>query len=257
MKYFITLIMIIGASVSTLFAQESKLDTIKELRNPFSIIPPSIDTSLFKLSVSYEISLPKDEALISPEKILSSYKPFDTSLLYKKPPRIRKPVLPFELTPDLNFNIVPSRWNVPILGETTTFSPMFSYQPFDKMTLYGGVGFTQYHNLAYVQHMIAPNWPTGSNITAQAFGGLAYKLHDRITLHGSFQHSLYNQMPSNLIMFAPAYNIMTIGADVDIWNGLGVRVEQVWEFDRYGRMHKGMRYSPIINLDKFMKFLGY
>jgi hypothetical protein len=125
------------------------------------------------------------------------------------------------------------------------------------MMLYGGVGFTQYPNLAFIQSRIAPGWPAKSNITTQAFGGFAYALHDRITLHGSFQHSLYNQMPSNLIMFAPAYNTINVGADVDVWNGLGVSVRRVWEFDRYGRSHQYMQYSPYINFNKFMKFLGY
>jgi hypothetical protein len=88
--------------------------------------------------------------------------------------------------------------------------------------------------------------------------GGTFVLNERITLRGTYQHSLYNQLPNNMMIFAPPFQMATFGADVDVWNGLGVSVERVWMFDRSGRMRSDMRYSPYIKMDKFMKFLrGY
>ncbi|MDR1631655.1 MAG: hypothetical protein LBR97_02040 [Dysgonamonadaceae bacterium] len=236
-----------------LFAQEIKTDTLHGLFPEKPLLP---DTSMSKPDlISSQIQFPKPEARLLKDSALYSFEKHHFNIPeYKK--NIPKPILPWELTPDLNFNIVPSRWDLPLLGTTITFAPTLSYRLSDKMQLYGSVGFTQYPNLAFVQSRIAPGWPAKSNITTQAFGGLAYALHDRITLHGSFQHSLYNQMPSNLMMFAPAYNTVIVGADIDVWKGLGVTVDRVWEFDKSGRMRQYTRYSPYINVDKFLKFLG-
>ena len=241
-----------------LFSQENSLDTArfgvfqKDLppwKKP--LVFPDSTNNLLKLPDVYGIAVPRSYEI--PDSILMMKRGLDR-LSYKKPIQ-KKPILPFEFTSDFNFNIGASYWEVPILGATTTFSPTLTYAPSDRLLLFGGVGFTQYHNLSYVQNMLAPGWPTKSNITSQAFMGGAFVLNDRITLRGTYQRSLYNQMPSNTIMFAPAFQMATFGADVDVWNGLGVRVERVWEFDRSGRMRSGMKYSPLIKLDKFMKFL--
>jgi hypothetical protein len=247
-------------------AQEVRPDTLRSSLPEYPLAP---DTVLFKMGLnSHQLLFPKpDKSLPTDRRLFPEPQLLKDSALYvilekhhfrgfgdrRKP---SKPIFPWEITPDFNFNIHPSRWDLPLLGTTLTFSPTLSYQPFDRMILYGGVGFTQYPNLRYVQNLIAPDWPTKSNITSQAFGGFAYALHERITLHGNFQHSLFNQMPSNLIPFAPAYNTMSIGADIDVWQGLGVTVDRVWEFDQFGRPYQYTRYSPYINMDKFLKFLG-
>ena len=236
------------------FAQETKTDTLRGLFPEKPLLLP--DTVMFKMVLTpRQMRFSKQDAYLFKDSVLYPFEMLDLSdIEYKE--KVSKPILPWELTSDLNFNIVPSLWDLPLLGTTITFAPTLSYQLSDKLLLYGGVGFTQYPNLAFVQRRIDPNWPAKSNITTQAFGGIAYALHDRITLHGNFQHSLYNQMPTNLMMFAPAYNTMSIGADVDVWKGLGVTVDRVWEFDKSGRMRQYTRYSPYINAGKFLKFLG-
>ena len=238
--------------IFTSVAQETQVDTLK-LKLKFPDRPPlSMDSKLFQQS-SESILLEIPEGLI-PTLMTRDWR----HLSYiRKPSETKPPIFPFEFTPNLNFTINSSRWELPVLGATTTFAPTLTFRPLDRMFLYGGVGFTQFHNLAYVQNMVAPNWPTRSNITSQAFGGVGYVLHDRVTLHGMYQHSLHNQLPNNMMLFSPAYNMMSVGADIDVWNGLGVRVEHIWEFDKFGRMQKGMRYSPIIDVNKFMKFLGH
>ncbi|GHV23203.1 hypothetical protein FACS1894174_08770 [Bacteroidia bacterium] len=243
------------------WAQENKTDTIKfdssslHLR-PLKSPPLLRDTiDLLDLPDAFGISKPS-EAVFPPDSaiLVRNWE----HLSYIRKPVPKKPLLPFELVPDLNFNIGASRWELPVLGATTTFSPMLTYTPFERLFFYGGVGFTQYHNLSYVQNIVAPGWPVKSNITSQGFLGGAFILNDRITLRGTYQRSLYNQLPANLMMFAPSFQMATFGADVDVWNGLGVTVERVWQFDRSGRMRSDMRYSPYINVDKFMKFLrGY
>jgi hypothetical protein len=242
------------AFLSVTLAQEVKGRALPDSL-PESLLSP--DTVVFKLDLRPEpLWFLKPEEGLFKDSVLNSIlnKPrFDGFGEKKKPP---KPILPWEITPDLSFHIVPSRWDLPLLGPTLTFAPTVSYQLYDKMILYGGVSFTQYTQLATAQRWLAPDWPLRSNITTQAFGGFAYALHDRVTLHGSFQHSLYNQLPSNLMMFAPAYNTMIVGADVDIWQGLGVTVDRVWDFDRSGRVRQYTRYSPYINAGKFLKFLG-
>jgi hypothetical protein len=155
----------------------------------------------------------------------------------------------------LFFNLGASRWSVPLIGDVTTFSPMLNYQLTKDLNFRGGVNFSQYHNLSYIQSIVAPGLPAKSNITADAFFGASYRLFDIIILHGSYQRSLYNQLPRNMIMFAPGQNVITTGASFDLYHGLGVTVDHVWEFDRYGNMRKGFRYSPYIDVGKFVKFL--
>ncbi|MDR2621752.1 MAG: hypothetical protein LBC48_04120 [Dysgonamonadaceae bacterium] len=236
-------------------AQEAKKDTLT-LHSSFPEYPLLPDTVMFKGDlISHPIRFPKPDEYLFKDSAMYSFDKHNSGIFENKK-RMSKPILPWEITSGLNFNIIPSRWDLPLLGPTITFAPTLSYQLSDKMVLYGGVGFTQYANLSFAQSRIAPGWPVKSNITTQAFGGFAYALHDRITLHGGFQHSLYNQMPSNLIMFAPAYNTMSVGADLDVWNGLGVTIDRVWDIDKSGRMQQYTRYSPYINVDKFLKFLG-
>ena len=170
---------------------------------------------------------------------------------------IREPalMLPPEFRPSLYFNLGASRWDMPVMGATITFSPTLNYQVTKDLSFYGGVSFTQFPNLWYVQSLIAPNWETKSNIIANGFVGVSYNLFDRIMLHGSYQRSLYNQLPRNLMMFAPGQNVVVAGASFDLYHGLGVTVDHVWEFDRYGHRIQGFRYSPYIDLPKLIKFL--
>ncbi len=242
------------------FSQENKIDTTALGLPSFKLPPLRIDPlpydtfDLFKLPDSFGISTPQLWEV--PDSFLLSRK--WEHLSYITNPSYRKPILPFDFTPNLNFNIEAYHWELPVLGLTTTFSPTLTYTPFERLSLFGGVGFTQYPNAAYAMNIINSNWPMKSNITMQGFLGGAFVLTDRITLRGTYQRSLYNEMPSVLVPFTSPYQMATFGADIDVWNGLGVSVERVWEFDKTGRMNSGMRYSPYINVAKFMKFLkGY
>jgi hypothetical protein len=243
----------------TVYAQENKIDTTT-LGVPLLNLPP-LKNPLYKDTVNlpefsnnFGIAMPKELLIVDSVILNRNWE----HLSFIKRPSSKKPILPFEFTPDLNFNIGAYHWELPLLGLSTTFSPTLTYSPFERLFLYGGVNFTQLHNMSYIQNIIAPNWPVKSNIISQGFLGGAFILNDRITLKGTYQRSLYNQMPSNLIFFAPPFQMATFGADIDVWNGLGVSVERVWQFDRNGRMRSDMRYSPYINVDKFVKFLrGY
>jgi len=164
-------------------------------------------------------------------------------------------LLPPKFKPILFFDLGATRWTMPMVGEITVFTPSINYQLTKNLSFYGGVNLSQYHNLSYAQSLLAPNWPTRSNIIADGFAGVNYRLHERILLHGIYQRSIYNQLPRNMIMFAPGQNVVVTGASFDMWNGLGVTVDHVWEFDRYGNMRKGFRYSPYIDVQKFIKFL--
>ena len=242
------------AGIFSSFAQESfssdsllherNKDTIPLLNNPLQFqqnLPVNLllqtenrgTESLFKQQpVSNDLKLNRNDAIIEPNLFL--------------PPKFK---------PYTSFNLDASRWYMPVMGAVTTFSPTLNYQATKDLSFYGGVGFSQYHNLSYVQSFMAPDWPTKSNIIANGFVGASYRLNDRIILHGLYQRSLYNQLPSNLMMFAPGQNMVVTGVSLDVWNGLGVNVDHVWEFDRYGNMRKGFRYSPYIDLPKFLKFL--
>ena len=164
-------------------------------------------------------------------------------------------LLPPEFKPFLAFNLDASRWKVPIIGDVTTFSPGLIYQATEDLSFFGGVNFSQYHNLAYMQNMLMPGLPAKSNITADAFVGASYTLRDRIIFHASYQRSLYNQLPYNMIVFAPGQNVVIAGASFDLYHGLGVTVDHVWEFDMFGHKRQGFRYSPYIDVKKFIKFL--
>jgi len=157
--------------------------------------------------------------------------------------------------PHAYFNLGASNWEMPMIGGVTTFSPTLNYQATKKLDFFGGIGLSQYHNLSYAQSLLAPDWPIKSNIIANGFVGASYRLHERVILHGIYQRSLYNQLPRNLMMFSPGQNMVVTGVSLDVWNGLGVTVDHVWDFDRYGNMRKGFRYSPYIDLPKFIKFL--
>jgi hypothetical protein len=234
-----------------LSAQELSTDTITSINkvNP-EFRRLTYDSALYKLTSPPSIGGKTEEIMPA-----SDLRYRDNLSIIKKTDKTKKPILPILFTPDLQFNINPSRWDLPVLGTTTSFAPTMTYRLSDRFFVYGGVVFTQYHNLSYIQNIIAPDWPAKSNITSQAFGGFAYSLHDRITLHGVYNHSLYNQLPSNMIIFSPAYNTFSVGADIDVWHGLGVTVDRVFELDKSGKMRQGMRYSPYINVEKFVKFL--
>jgi hypothetical protein len=235
-------------------AQEVKKDTLHGSLPEYPLLP---DSTLFRKSfISPPFRFSKPEELLLTDSALYSIMEKHSFSGFGDKKKAPTPILPWQITPGLNFNIVPSRWELPLMGTTLTFAPTVSYQLSDKMLLYGGASFTQYPNLAYVQNLIAPGWPRRPNITTQAFGGFAYALHERITLHGNVQHSLYNPIPPPLTLFAPAYTTMSVGADVDIWQGLGVTVDRVWDIDPFGRTRQYTRYSPYINVPKFLKFLG-
>jgi hypothetical protein len=231
-------------------AQELLTDTLTVNGEDPAFRRPIYDSAQFRLTLPQPVFGKMETTMPTPE-----LRNWDYLSFIKKPDKTKKPILPVLFTPDLQFNINPSRWDLPLLGATTSFAPTMTYHLSDRFFVYGGVTFTQYHNLSFVQNLIAPNWPVKSDITSQVFGGFAYNVHDRIRLHGTYNHSLYNQMPSNMIFFAPAYNTISVGADLDVWHGLGVSVDRVFEIDKNGRMRQGMRYSPYINFDKFVKFL--
>jgi len=125
----------------------------------------------------------------------------------------------------------------------------------NSLNFYAGINLSQLPDLSYIQSVVAPDWPVKSNIVAEGTIGASYRLFDRIILHGSYQRSLYNQLPRSSMMFVPGQNVVVAGVSFDVWNGLGVTVDHVWEFDKYGNMRKGFRYSPYIDVSKFLKFL--
>ncbi len=252
----VSLLVIFSFLALSLSAQENKVDTTR-LGVPSLSLPPfrsqslRLDTTKFRLPVDFGLAKPK--GLTLSDSLIMDRKWDHLSYIRKSTPKA--PILPFYITPDLDVNIGVSHWEVPLIGLTTTFAPTMTYSPFERLSFFGGVAFTQFPNLSYVQNMIDPNWLVKSNMITQGFIGGAYVLHDRITLRGTYQRSLYNQMPANLIIFAPPFQMATFGADIELWRGLGVSVERVWEIDRSGRMNSGMRYSPYVNVNKFMKSL--
>ncbi len=250
--FSVTLCFLLG--MIGLSAQEIKNDTLSRSKSLLekNLLP---DSASLKLPVTLDIPLEmppvKMNLTSQQEAMLDSLRRLDEL------PYDLDQVLPPKFKPGLFFSPGASRFDMPVIGTVTTFSPALGFQATEKLSLYGGVSFSQYHNMSYIQNIIAPGWPVKSNITSQFFTGASYQLHDRFRLHATYQHSLYNQLPHNMMMFSPAYNTMSVGVDVDVWNGLGARIEHVWEFDKYGRMRKGMRYSPMIDVTKFLKFLGY
>jgi hypothetical protein len=165
-------------------------------------------------------------------------------------------IAPPKFRPGFDFGMGTTRWEAPVLGAITIFSPILNYHFNENFSVYGGVSFAQYHNLSYIQNIVAPGFPAKSNITADMFVGGTYRLWDRIILQANYQRSLYNQLPANMMMFAPGQNVLSTGVAVDIWNGLGVMIDHVWEFDDHGKMRRGFRYSPYIDARKLMKFFG-
>jgi len=242
------------AGIFSSLAQETvSSDSLLRVRNK-DISPLSHD-SLKHQQLPPVISIPQLE---TPEiESLLKQQPVSNNMELNRNDSVTPPTLflPPEFRPYAFFNLGASRWNVPLVGDVTTFSPTFNYQATKNLSFYGGVSFSQFHNLSYVQSVIAPDWPVKSNITVDGFLGATYRLHDRIILHGSYQRSLYNQLPGNMMMLAPGQNVVVTGASFDLWNGLGVTVDHVWEFDQYGHMRKGFRYSPYVDLNKFIKFL--
>ena len=241
------------ASIFSAFAQESVVpDSLLNSRDKITmpLLPDSI-----RLQNQPVISLPQLE--IQGIESFLKQQPISNDFELSPNDSIEEPflILRPKFKPYLFLNPGASRWEMPVIGAVTTFSPTLNYQLTKELNFYGGVSFSQFHNLSYVQSILAPGWPTKSNIIIDGYVGASYRLFDRIILHGSYQRSLYNQLPGNMMMFAPGQNVVITGASFDIWKGLGVTVDHVWEFDRYGNMRKGFRYSPYIDLPKFIKFL--
>ena len=236
------------------FAQESVIpDSIINNRDNDKI--PLFSDSL-KLQQNFPVTIIPQLEIQGMESILKQ-QPFINDFKQSLNDSIKEPLL-FQrpkFKPQLFFDLGASRWNMPFMGSITTFSPTLNYQLTKDLSFYGGVSFSQYHNLSYVQSLLEPGWRTKSNIISNGFVGASYRLFDRIILHGTYQRSLYNKIPGNLMMFAPGQNMVVTGASFDVWNGLGVTVDHVWEFDQYGHMRKGFRYSPYIDVQKFIKFL--
>ena len=236
------------------FAQESVIpDSI--INNRDKITMPILQDSL-KLQQNLPVTLiPKleiqgIESIFKQQPLINDFK-LSLNDSIKEPLLFQRP----KFKPHLFFDLGASRWDMPFMGAITTFSPTLNYQLTKDLNFYGGVSFSQYHNLSYVQSLLEPGWPTKSNIISNGFIGASYRLFDRIILHGTYQRSLYNKIPGNLMMFAPGQNMVVTGASFDVWNGLGVTVDHVWEFDQYGHVRKGFRYSPYIDVQKFIKFL--
>ena len=243
------------AGIFSSLAQESvSSDTLLRDRNN-NTVPFLHDSLQLQLNLPSNL-LPKLE-IQGVESLLKHQQLNDNNLEFNWNDSIKDPALliPPKFKPHAFFNIGASRWYMPVMGAVTIFSPTINYQATKDLNFFGGVSFSQFHNLSYVQSYLAPDWPTKSNIISDGFVGASYRLHDRIILHGTYQRSLYNQLPRNMMMFAPGQNVVVTGASVDMWQGLGVTIDHVWEFDDYGRMRKGFRYSPYIDLPKFIKFL--
>jgi len=242
------------AGIFSSFAQESVFyDSVFRDKNKITspLLPDSLRFKQTPPIISLpELTNPEIESLLQEQPLSNN---FDLNL--PDTATASRLFMPPEFVPYAFFSIDASRWNVPIVGDVTTFSPMIAYQASKNLSFYGGVSFSQFHNLSYVQSVIAPGFPTKSNIIANGFVGASYRLFDRIILHGSYQRSLYNQLPSNMMMLAPGQNVVVAGASFDVWNGLGVTVDHVWEFDKYGHRREGFRYSPYIDVGKFIKFL--
>jgi len=236
------------------FAQEP-LSSDSLLRDRDRVTTPLLHDSLQFQQNTPVISIPQLE--IQGIEQLLNQQPVNNNLELNLRDTILEPYFfqPPKFKPQTSFNLGASRWYMPVMGAVTTFSPTLNFQAAKDLNFFGGVGFSQFHNLSYVQSLLAPEWHTKSNIIANGFAGVSYRVHDRVILHGMYQRSLYNQLPNNLMMFAPGHNVVSAGASVDVWQGLGVTVDHVWEFDRYGNMRRGFRYSPYIDLPKFIKFL--
>jgi len=238
----------------TSFAQES-VSSDSLIRDRDKVTTPLLLDSLPLQSAPPLILTPQLE--IQQIELLLKQQPLGNSLELSGNDSILEPYyfMPPKFKPYTSFNLGASRWYMPVMGAVTTFAPTLNYQVTKDLSFFGGVSFSQFHNLSYVQSLYAPSWPTKSNIISNGFAGASYRLHNRIILHGLYQRSLYNQLPGNMMMFSPGQNVVVAGASVDVWQGLGVTVDHVWEFDRYGNMRKGLRYSPYIDVQKFIKFL--
>jgi hypothetical protein len=242
------------AGVFPSFAQES-VSSDSLLRGRDKVAMPSLRDSLRFHQTSPDISIPQlkiqgIESQLKQQSIPNNFKlnRNDTTII---PDLFPSP----KFKPYAFFNLGASKWYMPVIGGVTTFSPTLNYQVTKDLNFYGGVSFSQFHNLSNAQSILAPGWPVRSNIIANGFIGAEYRLFDRIMLHGSYQRSLYNQLPGDMMMFAPGQEEVVAGASIDLYHGLGVTVDHIWEFDLYGHRREGFRVSPYIDLPKFIKFL--
>jgi len=236
------------------FAQETVLSDSLSKKGDKVVTPVLPDSLKFRQNTSPVLLTHPEiygaESLSKPQPVNDKDKPNLKDTLTEPFPEPHQKFKPYAF-----FDLGASRWSVPIIGDVTTFSPGLTYQAAKNLSIYGGVNFSQYHNLAWVQNVLNPGLPAKSNITADAYLGASYRLFDMIILHGSYQRSLYNQLPGNMVMFAPGQNVVVTGASLDLYHGLGVTVDHVWEFDMYGHKRQGFRYSPYLDIQKFIKFL--
>jgi len=237
-RIIIALVLYSLAGVFSSFAQESISDSL--LRNQNKVATPLLLDSMKFQPNRPVISIPQPEVQ-GIESFLQQPISSDIELSLNDTIGESFSVLHPKFKSFLFFDLGASRWAMPVIGDVTTFSPTLNYQVTKDLSFYGGVSFSQFHNLSYAQTIIAPNWQTKSNIISSGFVGANHRLFDRIILHEIYQRSLYNQLPGNMMMFAPRQNVVVTGASFDLWNGLGVTVDHVWEFDKYGRMQKGFR----------------
>jgi len=213
-------------------------DSLKIKQSLLPLLTPQLET--------YEIEFDLKKQLLGNEVKLLLHDTIKETFLMQRP----------KFKPQLYFDMGASRWDVPVVGITTTFSPTLNFQLTKELNFFGGISLTQFHNLSYVQSLMAPGWQTKSNIISNGFVGASYRLFDRIILHGTYQRSIFNQLPNNMMMFGPSQNIIVTGASLDVWNGLGVTVDHVWQYDnKFKHMNRGFRYTPYIDLQKFIKFL--
>jgi len=254
-RIVLTLVLCSVAGIFPLFSQENILIDSLLLHNRDKVTPSLLFDSLKPQPNRLEITIPqfemqKNESFLQ-QKTRNSFE-LNTNDSITYPLLILHP----KFKPFLFFKLGASKWTMPVIGDVTTFSPTLNYQVTKALNVYGGISFSQFHNLSYVQSIIAPNWPVKSNIISNGFVGVNYRLNERIILHGIYQRSIYNQLPANMMMFAPGQNVVVAGVSFDAWNGLGATVDHVWEFDDYGNYRKGFRISPYIDISKFLKFLG-
>jgi len=238
------------ASCLSSFAQETVLPDSLSKKGDKVVMPILPDSLKLQPALLRQPEVQGTESLFKQQPVNDNDKSNPKDSLKELFPELHPKFKPFVF-----FDLGASRWNVPIIGDVTTFSPSLNYQAAKNLTIFGGVNFSQYHNLSWVQNVFNPGLPAKSNITADAYLGASYRLFDRIILHGSYQRSLYNQLPGNMMMFAPGQNVVVTGASFDLYHGLGVTVDHVWEFDRYGHRRQGFRYSPYLDIQKFIKFL--
>lgn len=250
-------ILFFSLSATSVLSQEIKTDTIQS-----GLIRPDLPLLPEQESVKAPLQLKDTEFYFELEnKMLEDVELMKAGMnenfgLDKLEPAEDNFLVPPRFQPSLDFTFSASRFAYPVFGDVITFSPGVQYLFTENLAVYGGVNFSQIPNLSFVQNIINPMLPAGSNILINGYLGVNYSIWDRIILRADYQRSFFNQLPENLKPVFPGQNILSTGVSLDVWKGLGVTVEHVWEYDGNGRMRKGMRYSPYVDVNKFVKFLS-